>query len=107
VECPHLFCQLVESAGRDGLVVQGVVADFKPVAVELGDLFPAQVVPLVGAKIEALGDEEGGAEAVLFQKRASYGEVRVRGVVERQHHQLVGDGFQAPSAANHASEANK
>jgi hypothetical protein len=60
-----------------------VVADFEAITVELDDLFPGQVVPLIAAEVESLGDEEGGAESILFQERTGDCKVRFRGIVER------------------------
>jgi hypothetical protein len=75
-------------------VVAGVVADLEAVAVEPGDVIPGHVVALVGREVEALGDEEGRAEAVLLQQRGRDRHVRPAGVVERQDDELVRDRLQ-------------
>ena len=69
-----------------------MVADLKTVAVEGGDLFPGEVVALVGAKRETLGDEKGGVETESFQERCGDGSVGGGGVVEGEDNELVGHG---------------
>ena len=88
-------CAIVPFGSRRwGLVVAGVVADLEAVAVESGDLVPGHVVALVGRDVEALGDEERRAEAVLLEQRGGHLDVRPAGVVEGQDNELVRDRLQ-------------
>jgi hypothetical protein len=48
-------------------VVSAVIADFKPIAVQLADLVPREVILLIRTERERFGDEERGAETVLFR----------------------------------------
>src|SRR5436309_891073 len=52
------------------LVVPRVIANLEPILVQLGDLVPRHVVPLVGGHIEPFGDEECRPELKLLEQRA-------------------------------------
>ncbi len=87
----ELFRESADILRGNGEVVARVIADFKAVPMQLGDLLPRHVVALVGREREALGDEERGTETVLFQHRPSDRVVRRGRIVEGQHHQPIGD----------------
>ena len=83
---------------RDGLpgdaeVTAGVIADFESVRVEAFDLLPRHVVLFVGGKFKSLGDEKGGAEAVLFQQRPDECGVAGDRIIEGEDHDAIRDGF--------------
>jgi hypothetical protein len=99
--------QVAEGVFRDGPVVEGVVADLEAVPVELGDLLPGHVVPLVVAEVKPLGDEEGRAEAQPLQQRPRHREMRLRGIVERQHHEPIRDRLQGPRRRYRPREADE
>ena len=46
----------------------GVVADFKPSRIQGLDLLPGHVMCLVRDKLEALGDEKGGAKSMFLEQ---------------------------------------
>ena len=69
VDRVHLLLQPRQVGLLTRHVVARVVADLEAVPVQLGDLFPGEVVLLVGPEREPLGDEERRAEAVLLQQR--------------------------------------
>jgi hypothetical protein len=87
----HLGRQVVHRLGIDTHVVAGVVADLEPVFVQSGDLVRGHVHGLVGCKVPAFGDEKRRPDSVRLEGRPGHGEVRLAGVVERQHDELVGD----------------
>ena len=94
----HLLGEPVDVACPHDHVVAGVVPDLEAVGVQLGDLLPRHVVPLVRGEVEPLGHEERGPEAVFPEDRAHDRMVRLHRVVERQDDQLFGDRFQGWSA---------
>lgn len=83
---------------RDGLpgdaeVTARMVPDLESVGVEGLDLVPSHVVLFVGGKFKSLGDEKGGAEAVLFQQRPDEGGMAGDRIIEGEDYDAVGDGF--------------
>ena len=45
-------------------MISGVIADFKTILMQLGNLFPCHVVAFIVFEVEALGDEEGCGKSV-------------------------------------------
>jgi hypothetical protein len=70
-----LFTEARDVLFGDAHVIARMVADFETVGVQLRDLFPGHVIGFVRRKTEAFSDEEGGAEAVLFEERTNDGEL--------------------------------
>ena len=78
---------------RDAEMVAGVVADLEAVAVQLRDLLPREVVALVGAEREALGDEKRGAETQSLEQRPRDRVMGGGGVVEGEDDQTFRERF--------------
>src|SRR5262245_44698154 len=86
---PSYLCgQVPNGLIRDGQVIPRVVADLEAILVELSNFLPGHVVASIGRKVEALGDKEGGSEAMLLEERPYHGEMGFACVVEGEDHEL-------------------
>ena len=74
-------------------MISGVIADFKTILMQLGNLFPCHVVAFIVFEVEALGDEEGCGKSVCQQHRSYDSEVRLGRVVKGQHDQFLRNGL--------------
>lgn len=68
-----------------------MVANFKAIAMEFGDLFPGHVIVLVRGKAEPFADEEGGAESKTLQDWANDSVVGGNRVIESKNDEFVRD----------------
>jgi len=104
IDCLQLLFKIGDIFLGDTSVVSRVIADFKSIAMQLGDLFPRHVVRLVCGKVESLRNKKCSAEAVAFEDWSNGREVRLGRIVKCQDDQLVGNWFKGTSGRGQGSE---
>src|SRR5581483_7005756 len=106
VDAAKLSREIAKCCLGDDFMIARVIADFEAVVVKLCDFFPGHVIMLVLGKVESLRNEEGRSEAKALQQRPRDGEMRPRGGVKRQDHELVRNWLQCLTRQAQASEIN-
>jgi hypothetical protein len=74
-------------------VIAGVIANFKTVAMQIGNLLPRHVIEFVRAERESLRDKKGRAKTESFQNRTHHGMMGSNGIIEGQNHQPIWNRF--------------
>src|SRR5713101_8429066 len=86
----ELAGQMARTTGRREVSVRpGVIADFKPEPVDLGNFAPRHEIRSVVHP--QMSHKEGGSKVQILQQRRHEGPVRFHGIVESENHRLRGN----------------